>query len=201
MRDSWKLRSVKQQLIKDLKESTLSFAKLGKRYGVSRQAISEFGQRSGIKRSERPKREHTKNCSICQSIIRIAKKPHSDFISSPTIKRQLKIGSKKWWYHIRILKMKGIVSAKFGRLQSQRAELAYKLYFEKRLPISTIGRQAGLKNFSAAIKVHRALGWDVPSPLFTYDSNDRRNAVANANRKKKDPQRGMHDETDKMGVE
>ena len=54
------LKRVKDRLIKDLKESTLSFAELGKRYGVSRQAIFEFAKRRGIKRPKRLKTEHRK---------------------------------------------------------------------------------------------------------------------------------------------
>ena len=185
MRNTWKLRRVKDRLIKDLKESTLSFAELGKKYGVSRQAIFEFAKRRGIKRPKRPKRGHTKKCSICQSLIRIAKKPHSDFISSQTIKKQLRLKGPTLFYHIHILRNKGLISPEFGRLQSRKAELAYQLYFKKRLPVRTIGRQAGLINFHAVIKEHRALGWDVPDPLFTYDSNDRRKTRAKMNRKKR----------------
>jgi hypothetical protein len=43
-------------------------------------------------------------------------------------------------------------------------ELAYQMYFEKKLPISTIGRQAGIRDFHAVIRKHRALGWDAPDP-------------------------------------
>jgi hypothetical protein len=149
---------------------------------VSRQAIFGFCQRKEI---QRPRREHTKECSICQSIIRIAKKPHSDFISSQTIKKQLGLVKSKWLYHIRILRKKGLISPKFGRLQSMKAEKAYQIYFKKRLPVRTIGRQVGLKNFYAVIKEHTALGWDVPAPLFKYDSNDRRKIIAKMNRKKR----------------
>ncbi|MGA2466052.1 MAG: hypothetical protein ABSH06_17090, partial [Thermodesulfobacteriota bacterium] len=54
---------------------------------------------------------------------------------------------------------------RFGRFRSKRAEKAYAIYFKKRLPIRTIGWKVGLKNFSADILRHRALGWDVPPPL------------------------------------
>ena len=185
MRNTWKHRRVNDQLIKDLKESAVSFAELGKKYGVSRQAIFAFCQRKEINRPKRPKREHTQNCSICQSIIGIAKKPHSDFISSQTIKQQLGLGRSKWLYHIGILRKKRLISQKFGRLQSQKVERAYQLYFKKRLPVRTVGRQVGFKNFYAIIKEHRALGWDVPDPLFTYDSNDRKKTIAKMNRRKK----------------
>jgi biotin operon repressor len=185
MRNTWKLRSVEDRLIKDLKESTLSFAELGRRYGVSRQAIFAFCQGKGIKRPKRLKREHTQNCSICQSLIRISKKPHSDFICSHTIRDELKIHKARWLYHLQILRKQGLISQKLGRLKSRKAEKAYQIYFKKRLPVSMIGRQVGLNNFYAIIKEHRALGWDVPDPLFTYDSNDRKKTIAKMNRKKK----------------
>lgn len=180
MRNIGQLRRVEIRLIKDLEESTLSFADLGKRYGVSRQAIFQFALKRGIKRS---KREHTKDCLLCQSIMRIAKKPHSAFISSRTIKKQLSIGKSKWNYHIKVLRKEGIVSAKFGRLRSQKMEQAYQLYFKKRLPIGAIGRQVGLKNLKSAIKQHKAYGWDVPAPLLEYGDKDRRKAMAKMNRK------------------
>jgi hypothetical protein len=180
------LERVEERLTKDLKITTIPFRQLGKRYGVSRQAIFDFAKRRGIKRPRRSKREHTKNCSICQSIIRIAKKPHSDFISSQTIKEQLRLKGPTLLHHIHILRKKGLISSKFGRLHSKKAELAYQLYFKTILPVGTIGRQVGLVNFHAAIAQHRALGWDVPDrPLFKYDSNDRRMDVARMNRKKK----------------
>ncbi len=178
------LKRVEDRLTRDLKRTTISFRQLGKKYGVTHQAIFEFAQRKEIKRPKKPKREHTKNCSICQSIIRIAKKPHSDFIACQTIRKQLEIEGSKWLYHIGILRKKGLISPKFGRLQSKKAELAYQLYFKKRLPVRTIGRQAGLLNFHAVIKQHRALGWNVPDPLFTYDLNERRKTRAKMNRKK-----------------
>jgi len=179
------LKRVKDRLVKDLKKSTVSFAELGKRYGVSRQAVFAFCQRKGIKRPKKPKREHTKNCSICRSIIRIAKKPHSDFISSRTIKKQLGLEGPRLLYHFDILRKKGLISPKFGRLQSRKAELAYQLYFKKRLPVRTIGWQAGIINFHAVINQHRALGWDVPGPLFTYDDTERRKAVLKTIKRRK----------------
>jgi len=182
MGTSGQLRKVEGRLIKDLEKTTIPFLQLAKKYGVSKQAISRFLHRKGIKR---PKREHTEKCSICQRLIGIAKKPHSDFISSQTIKKQLRIGKVKWIYHIGILRRKGLVSQKFGRLRSRKAEQAYQIYFKKRLPVRTIGRQAGLKNFYSIIRQHKGLGWDVPAPLFTYDSNDRSKAKLKMTKKKR----------------
>jgi len=169
MKNIGQLKRVENRLIKDLKESTLSFADLGNRYGVSKQAISHFAHKKGITRT---KREHTKECPICRSIIRIAKKSHSDFISSRTIKKQLSIGKSKWNYHIWILRKKGILSAKFGRLRSQKMEEAYQLYFKKRLPVRAIGKRVGLKNLQSAIRQHRAYGWDVPASLLEYGDKE-----------------------------
>jgi DNA-binding transcriptional ArsR family regulator len=155
---------------------------LGKKYGVSKQAIFGFCKRRGI---NRPKREHTGKCSICQGLIRFAKKLHSDFISSHTIKEQLGLGQGQFLYHLRILRKKGLISQKFGRLRSKKAEWAYQIYFKKRLPIRTIGRQVGLKNFHAMIKKHKVLGWDVPDPLFKYDSAYRRKILKMIQRKRR----------------
>jgi hypothetical protein len=170
MENAGKLRRVEDRLIKDLKKTTIPLWRLGKKYGVSKQAIFQFMRRKEIKR---PNKDHTKECSICKALIRMAKKPHSDFISSHTIREQLKVGS-IISHHIGILRKEGLISQKFGRLRSKRAELAYQIYFKKRLPVSTIGRQVGLKNFHSVIEKHRVLGWDVPAPLFEYDGNDRR---------------------------
>ena len=55
MASKGQLKRVGDRLVKDLKESTLSFAELGKRYGVSRQAIFEFSKKRGIKRPRSPR--------------------------------------------------------------------------------------------------------------------------------------------------
>ncbi len=159
------LRKVEGRLVKDLKQAPLTLSGLGEKYGVSRQAIFNFIRRKGIKR---PRREHIRKCSICQGLVRIAKKPHSDFISSHTIEKQLGFGNLK--YHIGILRKKGLVSQMFGRLRSVKAERAYQIYFKKKLPVRTIGRQVGLRNFHSIIKQHKGSGWTVPPPLFKYDS-------------------------------
>jgi len=176
------LRKVEGQLTKDLEKTTIHFWMLGNKYGVSKQAIIAFGRRKGIKR---PKREHTEKCSICQGLIRIAKKPHSDFISSQTIKKELGVGNAAIGYHTGILRNKGLISKKFGKLHSKRSERAYQIYFKKRLPVRTIGWQAGLKNFHSIIQKHKALGWDVPDPLFKYDGNERRIRLKMARRKRR----------------
>jgi hypothetical protein len=176
------LRRVEDRLIKDLEETTIPFWRLGEKYGVSGQAILGFCNRRGIKR---PKREHTENCPICHGLIRIAKKPRSDFISSHTIKNQLGLENVDTHYHISILRKKGLISQKFGRLHSKRSERAYQIYFKKRLPIRIIGWQVGLENFHSIIRKHKALGWDVPEPLFKYDGNERRIRLKMTRRKRR----------------
>ena len=110
MENVGKLRRVEDRLKKDLEETTIRLLSLGKKYGVSKQAIFDFLQRRGIKR---PKREHTEKCLICQRLIRIAKKPHSDFISFRTIKKALGIGTSKWHYHLGILRKKGFIQSQW----------------------------------------------------------------------------------------
>ena len=177
-----RLKRVEDQLIKDLEETAIPFWRLGKKYGVSRQAVFGFCSRRGIKR---PKREHTEKCSICQGLIRIAKKPHSDFISSRTIKKQLGLGNVKFLYHIGVLRKKGLVSQKFGRLHSKRLERAYQIYFKERLPVTAIGWQVGFKNFHSIIRKHKVSGWDVPDPLFKYDGKERSIRFKIAKRKRR----------------
>jgi biotin operon repressor len=155
-----KLMKVEGPLTKDLAETTISFRGLGRKYGVSRQAISNFWRQKEI---IRPVREHIpEKCSICQGLIEIAKEPYSDFVSSQTMKEKLGIRSAQWRKHIRILRKNGVVSQQFGRLHSKRAELAYQIYFEKKLPVIDIGRQVGLKNFHSVMRGHRGSGWDIP---------------------------------------
>jgi hypothetical protein len=167
-----KLKRVEYELIKDLEETTLSFRRLGKKYRVSRQAIFGFCRRKGI---ERPTRGHTpETCTVCKDLIKIANKPYSDFISYQTIKEKLSIGTRELTDHINILRKNGIISQRFGRLRSKRVEMAYQIYFKEKLSVRAIGFRVGLKNFRSVIGKNRVLGWNVPAPLFTYDSNDRR---------------------------
>ncbi len=153
------LREVERELINDLFKSNISSSRLAKKYGVSRQAIFNFCHRKGIKRS---RRGHADNCPICQNLIKISKEPHGDFISSQTLKEKLRIDAKQWNYHITVLREKGLIPPKFGRLQSKRVELAYHLYFTKKLTLKAIGRQVGLKNVPSLIRNHKVSGWNVP---------------------------------------
>jgi biotin operon repressor len=151
------LRRVEDRLIKDLEETTIPFLRLGKKYGVSRQAIFAFCNRRGIKR---PKREHTEKCSICQGLIRIAKKPHSDFISSQTIKNRLGLGKVDFRYHIGILRKKGLISQKFGGLHPRNKipDDILKEIFPRRLKRRNINRKVydKLKNMILLGKLKNA---------------------------------------------
>jgi len=167
------LRGKEADLVKDLKETTLSFEKLGKKYGVSRQAIYFFSKRQGIKRPKRSIGHQTEECRLCQKLIQISKKPHSDFISIHTILKKMGTSKAKYFHHLRRLRNKGLVSQRFGRLRSKRLEEAYAVYFKKRLRIHTIGRKFGLTNFHSIIRQHRGLGYDVPPSLYVYDGQKR----------------------------
>jgi hypothetical protein len=74
-------------------------------------------------------------------------------------------------FHLKHLRSKKLVSPKFGKLLSKRAELAYSIYFKRRLPITAIGKKVGIRNFHSTIHNHKATGWDVPAPLFEYDGD------------------------------
>ena len=160
-------------LVKGLEETTLSFKKLGERYGVSRQAVHAFSKRQEIKRPVKPRGHQTGGCRLCQKLIQISKKPHSEFISIHTIVKETGGAWAKCRYHLRTLRDRGLVDEKFGRLHSKRTEKAYATYFKKRLPISMIGRKVGLKNFHSVIRKHRELGWNVPPSLYVYDGKER----------------------------
>jgi DNA-binding transcriptional ArsR family regulator len=178
------LRSKQDNLIKDLKETTLSFKKLGEKYGVSRQAIYAFSKKQGIRRLKRPRGHQTEGCRLCQKLIQISKKPHSEFICIHTIVKETGVSWAKCLYHLRILRDKGLVSQRFGRLRSKRLEKAYAIYFTERLPIRTVGRKVGIKNFWSLIQRHRGLGWNVPPSLYVYDGKERSRILSEIHRRK-----------------
>jgi biotin operon repressor len=178
------LQDKEDKLVKDLKKTILSFEKLGKKYGVSRQAVYDFCKRQGIKRPLKPRGHQTEECRLCQKLIQISKKPHSEFISIHTIVKKMKGSRARCLYHLRRLRDKGLVDEKYGRLLSKRAEKAYTIYFRKRLPILTIGRKVGLKNFPSVIRKHRKLGWNVPPSLYVYDGRERSRIQSKIQRRK-----------------
>jgi biotin operon repressor len=178
------LHGKEDNLVKDLKETALSFKKLGKKYGVSRQAVYSFCKRHGIKRPFKPKGHQTEECPLCQKLIQISKKPHSEFISIHTIVKKTGGLRAKCLYHLRTLRDKGLIIERFGRLHSKRAEKAYAIYFAKRLPICRIGRKIGLKNFQSVIQMHRGLGYDVPPSLYVYGGRERSRIQSEIQRRK-----------------
>lgn len=179
------LRGKEDDLVKSLRETNFSFKKLGEKYGVSGQAVYAFFKKQRIKRPVRPKGHQIGECCFCQKLIQISKKPHSEFISSHTIRKETGLKPRgKYLYHIRRLRDEGLVNEKFGRLHSKRAEKAYAIYFTKRLPIRTIGAKAGYKNFQSIIQKHKALGWNVPSSLYVYDGWERSKIQSKIQRRK-----------------
>ena len=132
------LRRVEDRLIKDLEKTTIPFLSMGKKYGVRKQAVLGFCNREGNQLGARENKRE--NCLICHRLIRFAKKPHSDFISSHTIKEQLGLSQGQFLYHLGILRKKGLISQKFGRLHCRKAERAYQIYFKNKLPVRAIGR-------------------------------------------------------------
>ncbi len=177
------LQGKEDKLVKDLETTTLSFKKLGKKYGVSKQAVHAFFKRQRVKRPLKPKGHQYEECPLCQKLIEISRVPHSEFISIHTI--ATKTGGARFHYHLQALRDRGMVDERFGRLQSKRAEKAYAIYFKRRLPISTIGRKCGLKNFQSVIARHRKLGWSVPPSLYKYDGRERSRIQCGSERKHK----------------
>ena len=163
------LNGKKDNLVKDLERTALSFEKLGERYGVSRQAIHFFYRRQRITRSVKPRGHQTERCRLCQKLIQISNEPHSEFISLPTIVNKIGQLGAECRYHLRKLREKGLVDERFGRLGSKKVEKAYTIYFKERLSMRSIGRKVGLKNFPSVVRKHRELGWNVPPSLYVYN--------------------------------
>ena len=171
-------------LVTDLKKTTLSFEKLGKKYRVSRQAVYGFSKRQEIKRPVKPRRHQIEGCRFCQQLIQISKKPHSEFISIHTIREKTGGSRAKYFNHLRMLRDRGLVSQRFGRFRSKRLEKAYAIYFTKRLRIHTIGQKVGLKNFHSIIRQHRKLGLNIPPSLYVYDGREKSRIQSDILRKK-----------------
>ncbi len=173
MRRWRRLQAKKDKLVKDLEETTLSFKKLGKKYGVSRQAVHAFFRKQGIERPSKPEKHRCEECPLCQKLTQISRMPRSEFISIHTIEKETGEARAECRYHLRMLRERGMIEKKFGRLRSERVEKAYAIYFKERLPIRTIGRRFGFKNFQSVIIKHRKSGWSVPLSLYDYDERER----------------------------
>jgi len=179
------LREVEDQLIKELEETTVPSQQLARKYGVSKQAIYDFIQRKGITRPKKSGRqEHTeKKCPICQGLLRISRRRNSDFLCFQTLSEQLGLQGRELFRHLKHLRSKKLISRKFGKLVSKRTELAYSIYFKRSLPVTTIGKQAGIINFPSVIHNHKAAGWDVPTSLFKYDGDEIRSRLRKRRKK------------------
>ncbi len=160
------LNGKEESLIKDLKRTTLSFGKLGEKYSVSRQAIHAFCKTQKVKR--KPRGHQVDRCPLCRKLIQISRRPYSAFISIPTIIRETRELRARCLSHLQILRDIGLIEEKFGRIRSSRVERAYSIYFKNQLPIRTIGRKVGLKNFPSVIRKHRLSGWKIPPPIMRY---------------------------------
>jgi len=183
------IRRRRDEVIRDLKETTLSLGLVGEKYGVTRQAMSQFVKRERIKRPPKPRGERGHRvdpCPICQRILQISKTPRSEFISSDTIKGKLgkKLRPFQYQFHLSVLRAKRLVPPRFARIHSKKVEKAYAIYFRKSLPVCEIGRKTGLKNFASIISGHRESGWDVPPPLFVYRGKERGRIVKAAQQRK-----------------
>lgn len=121
------------EVIKDLEKTTLPLAILGEKYGVTKQALSQFVKKEGIRREPAPRKKGhaVDQCSICGSILRISKIPHSEFLTGRTIRERLRpsVRYERYRRHIRILKEEGLMHQKFGGLASKKSEKAYAMYF------------------------------------------------------------------------
>ena len=176
----------KEGIIGDLKETTLSLKILGEKYGVTKQALSLFAKKEGIKRPAKLYGHQVDSCHICQWLLQISKAPRSEFLTARTIREKLgaSVSYLQYLRHLKILKQKGLVHQKFGCLASKKLEKAYAMYFTEKLPVYRIGKKAGLKNFGAIIKRHRKSGWNVPPPLFVYKGKERSRIVQAANQRR-----------------
>jgi len=97
------------EVIKDLKDTTFPLGILGKKYGVTRQALSQFVKKEKIRRKTRPHRpvKHpVEDCHICQEILRVRREPYSEFFSRNTIGERLdaKISHREYLYHLKVLR-------------------------------------------------------------------------------------------------
>jgi len=129
------LQGKKDNLVKDLRETSLSFEKLGERYEVSRQAIHGFCRTQGIERPLKHRGHQTGKCHLCHELIQISERPQSEFISVHTIVKETGESRAKCLYHLRRLRDKGLVDEQFGRpLSNNRiTEEVFKEIFPEKL--------------------------------------------------------------------
>jgi len=112
--------------------------------------------------------------------------PEGEIATSYASKRSassLGLQGRELFRYLKHLRSKNLISRKFGKLVSKRTELAYSIYFKRSLPVTTIGKQAGIINFPSVIHNHKAAGWDVPTSLFKYDGDEIRSRLRKRRKK------------------
>jgi hypothetical protein len=182
------LHNNRAELIADLRDSGLSFKKLGKKYGVTRQGVHCFYVRNKEEIGERfkpkpipkpaPPPHSVTRCKICQRIREISREKWSYLTwSLGMIMGEVKLLKvKELGFHISALKRARRIPLNLGRVQSDKIAQAYRIYLTKAIPIYKIGFRVGLKNLTAIIIGHQKAGLKVPGPLFKWDAEARRKA-------------------------
>jgi hypothetical protein len=88
-------------------------------------------------------------------------------------------------YHLLRLRKAGMIHNKFGRILSDKAAQAYRVYLSQEIPLYKIGEMFGLKNFGSVIATHRLRGFVVPDGLFKWDTETRRKTLIAIHQKKR----------------
>jgi hypothetical protein len=190
-----KLNSNRAELVLDLQHSGLSFKRLGKKYGVTRQGIHCFYVRNKEEIGERykpkpqpkpaPPTHGVTQCDICQRITEIGQEQWSYLTwSLGMVGKNVGLSGDDLSSHLTTLRKAGVIHPKFGRVLSDRVAQAYRVYLSQAIPIRRIGEMFGLKNFRSVIATHRIRGFVVPSGLFKWDSETRRKTMIALNEKK-----------------
>jgi hypothetical protein len=187
------LRDRKLSLILDLRNSGLNFNQLAKKYGVTRQGIHFF---YGVHKEEVGERYYpppkppapghqVDRCKYCTKIIRLSLEKWSYLTwSLGMIGREVGLSSSDLYYHLSRLRKAEMIPYHFGRILSDKAAQAYRVYLSQAIPVSKIGEMVGLKNFGSIIAMHRYRGFSVPDGLFKWDTETRRKTAIAVNQKK-----------------
>jgi hypothetical protein len=181
-----KLKAKHSAVILDLRNSGLNFNRLAEKYGVTRQAIhffygvhkEEVGERYFPPRTPTVLGHPVDRCKYCKKIIILSRQKWSYLIwSFGMIAREVALSNTRLSYHLSRLRFADMIHNNFGRLLSDRAAQAYRIYLTKAIPVYKISEMAGLKNFGSYIENHRDRGFMIPDPLFKWDTKARRKAT------------------------
>jgi hypothetical protein len=186
------LSARKLALILDLRNSGLNFNQLARKYRVTRQAIHFF---YGVHKDEVGERyipppkavlgHQIDCCRHCKRIVKLSRKKWSYLTwSLGMIRREAGLSNNDLYYHLSRLRKAGVVHHHFGRLLSDKAAQAYRIYLSQAIPIYRIGEMVGYKNFASIIATHRQRGFVVPDALFKWDTETRRKTLIEIHRKK-----------------